>query len=700
MQKPLSFQSALTLLFMFSAIGFIALAVAGAARTYSPVPFWDMWNGYLDFYVKATGGELGAWWAQHNEHRIVLARVLFWMDIAWFSGATRFLLVANYVLVGLSWLAFCKAWREAAGVKDAVVPLFLAAWLFSWSQEENLLWAFQSQFILAQLVPLIAFYCLHRAVSAPEPWVYERFALAIALGIASIGTMANGVLALPLMTLYALVVRWPWRRVALLGVLSCLCVGLYFHGYVAPGAHGSLGQALRDNPGGLVHYVLLYLGGPFFYFWPQGGPVARNVALLSGAFFVLSSVALAWRIVPRARENTLSLALLTFILYIGGSALGTAGGRLIFGVEQALSSRYMTPALMAWSALLIVGLSRFDATSLVRRHVWIFLLLILAAMLPRQWHALEVSAKRNVNQERWTGALALEMRVRDEAQIGQVFPDVTYVLALTQEPVERNLAVFGRAPLKDLGQTLDGAFPPVAPRACNGHLDTVQPVKGDARFIRVVGWFHDLERRVTPRAIRFVDARHTGVGAALTGHLRPDVAQVIDPGALRAGFNGYVRAETQHQTLTMVDAGSGCQVVVQVPPVLFQMSQATAALSSASVSLRQVQPAHQWQGTDYWKSAIDGMTVLGTRQPGDADTGALTVNLRRGDKLLYRSGPTSGRQFIEVVGLPNTRTSLPSALDWAQLEFSNPQLPPEFEVKFADLGTAWGEWSAIAVRSD
>ena len=33
------------------------LAVAGAVSAYSPVPFSDMWNGYLDFFVRASSGD-------------------------------------------------------------------------------------------------------------------------------------------------------------------------------------------------------------------------------------------------------------------------------------------------------------------------------------------------------------------------------------------------------------------------------------------------------------------------------------------------------------------------------------------------------------------------------------------------------------------------------------------------------------------
>jgi hypothetical protein len=68
------------------AASIVAAAIIGAMRYYSPVPLGDMWNGYLDFFMEVQNGNHAAWWTQHNEHRIVLARLLFWMDLSFFNG--------------------------------------------------------------------------------------------------------------------------------------------------------------------------------------------------------------------------------------------------------------------------------------------------------------------------------------------------------------------------------------------------------------------------------------------------------------------------------------------------------------------------------------------------------------------------------------------------------------------------------------
>ena len=89
---------------------FLGLAIIGGYEAYSPVPMGDMWNGTLGFYVNASHGDWSSWWAQHNEHRILLSRILFWMEEAWFSGKGLFLLVTNYLLVAGVAILFFFIW--------------------------------------------------------------------------------------------------------------------------------------------------------------------------------------------------------------------------------------------------------------------------------------------------------------------------------------------------------------------------------------------------------------------------------------------------------------------------------------------------------------------------------------------------------------------------------------------------------------
>lgn len=110
---------------------------------------------------------------------------------------------------------------------------------------------------------------------------------------------------------------------------------------------------------------------------------------------------------------------------------------------------------------------------------------------------------------------------------------------------------------------------------------------------------------------------------------------------------------------------------------------------------------NDWNGTDFNGSKLAGFIVIGSYSPltGDAYTGHLSLRLHRGDRVLFRSGPTIKRQTITIKGQPRGRfsTALPLAPDWTILEFTNSHLPQVFTAVFEDAGPGWGEWSAVAL---
>lgn len=106
-----------------------------------------------------------------------------------------------------------------------------------------------------------------------------------------------------------------------------------------------------------------------------------------------------------------------------------------------------------------------------------------------------------------------------------------------------------------------------------------------------------------------------------------------------------------------------------------------------------------WKGTDYSKSKLPELKVFGSMAQSDNDTGFITILVRRGEKVLFHTGPRVKGQFILINngGIGKFYTEAPIAAEWALLSFDNTQLPDEFEVTFIDAGTGWGEWSAIAL---
>ena len=566
-----------------TALYFVLTTLIGMINSYTPVPFWDMWGGTLGFYIAHRDGELSIWWSQHNEHRIVLSRILFWLDYELFSGNSVFLFVINAVLACISTALFYLFSRDLLAAhfpeqgQHLQVPLWvftalICAWLFQWMQDQNFAWAFQSQFFLAQLVPLVAFYLLSRAINAGDRqrgW----FIAACVAGVASAGTMANGILALPLMTLYALAIHQPRARVGVLAVISLLTVFLYFFDYASPFSHGAGEQSALAQPLLWIHYAFLYLGTPFYMLFGEDNAgltaalIATSVMAVVSITFLTVTLRDLWiRRHPVGAAQAITLALVFYVIYLVGTAFGTGSGRLIFGVSQALQPRYTTPALMAWSAVFVLLLpllfQRWRAArwALIPAGAGLMLL-----MVTLQWQALEPRHDQ-VFAHNMAG-LALELDIRDETQINTIYEMSDGLINVATIASLYDLTMFGMSPWQNLRElpgsrrSADVPAPQQLP-ACLGHIDLVSRIPGESRFYSVEGWMLDPLSQSAAGLIeaQTIDGIVSGFG--LSGYSRPDVAAAINVEAIQTGFKAYLRTQDSGQALWLIAEGGRCALPI------------------------------------------------------------------------------------------------------------------------------------------
>jgi len=565
-----------------TALYFVLTTIIGMINSYTPVPFWDMWGGTLGFYIAHRDGDTSIWWSQHNEHRIVLSRILFWLDYELFNGNSVFLFVMNAVLACVSVLLFYLFSRDLLTAHFAeqrqlllwVFTALICAWLFQWMQDQNFAWAFQSQFFLAQLMPLLALYLLSRAVNAgakQRGW----FIAACMAGVACVGTMANGVLALPLMTLYALAVRQPRTRVGVLAVMSVLMLFLYFFDYAAPVSHGAGEQSAFAQPLLWIHYAFLYLGTPFYLLFGEDN-TGMSAALIATSVIAVVSITLLtvtlrdlWiRRHPLEAAQAITLALVFYIIYLVGTAFGTGSGRLIFGLNQALEPRYTTPALMAWAAVFVLLLP------LVIRHWraarWALIpagLGLLLLMVTLQWRALE-PLHNQVFAHKVAG-LALEMDIRDEAQINTIYEMSDGLINVANIASRYDLTMFGMSPWQNLrelpGRASASNLPaPQQLPTCLGHVDIVSRIPGETRFFSIEGWLFDPGSQSTAGLIEAQTTNGIVSGFGLGGYSRPDVAAAINISVIQTGFKAYLRLQDSGQALWLIPEGGGCALPINI----------------------------------------------------------------------------------------------------------------------------------------
>lgn len=666
----------------------VILAIAGAFYHYSSVPFWDMWNGYLEFYTKLTSGDIGAIWTQHNEHRIILSHLLFWFDLSIFSGRGGFLIVCNYLLVSISTYIFCCWFKLNIGNQsttfDRIGYSVLCAWLFFWCQENNLTWGFQSQFFLAQILPLCAFFWCYKTHTSSNANI--AFFIACFLGVCSAGTMANGIAALPLMVVYAIATKMSFKKIAILSLLSTSTITLYFSNYHPVIGHGSLLETIRNNPIGFIHFILLYVGSPFHYFTDTGTLLGPTVA---GLILILCAVYYFGTCILQRDKAPSQLALVFFIIYIGATAFGTAGGRLIFGLESAYSSRYTTPAIMAWAALFILiypsfsnFANRYKATALAVACI------LISSMLPRQMKALESPDDMKFNQE--IAALALGLRIEDQLQIGTIFPSATWALSISALPAQQQLSVFGLPHMKNLYNQLGAIIRHQKNHACIGTIDESASFEAPG-YVRVRGWIFDPTNLYSPKKLTFVDSSNNIVGFALSGQPRVDVSNIISPNAQKAGFKGYIKSEQRGLPITIVGDDGACDLPVIVPQTPFSISTITTEdnLSEKLAGFSQLKSLQTVPTTTGQEKTI---TIKPQKR--------ILLKLKRGQSIYYRSSALTSGLAFKVPLNDDYSFSLPLSLNWTQLVFDNPSLPDTFDLELSNLDPSDNKWFEIKLKAE
>src|SRR5262245_14310192 len=334
-----------TLAALLALLPFVFL-VQMCVRLYVDVPFFDQWGMVQRLDHLASGTlTIADFWGQHSEHRplvpivvmLVLARLTRW-NIAW-EIAFNLGLAAS--IFGLFSAYVTTAWRDRG-----VAPLWLlpvvSLLVFSPVQWENWLWGWQMTVLMCAAASVLGAYLIASGVQGRG-----AFAAALACGVCATYSFASG-LVYWVSQPAGLWMGGGARRRARLGVwtvVAAVTMASFFYHFERPAQPSMLSNfASLDACRRYVLYVLAYLGAPI-------ASATATRAATAGAAVMAVFVALAIRL-----RNVRTEKVFLFPFLVGLQALGTAAvsglGRAWMGVEQALSSRYTTLAVLLWCATL------------------------------------------------------------------------------------------------------------------------------------------------------------------------------------------------------------------------------------------------------------------------------------------------------------------------------------------------------------
>lgn len=418
------------------------LSFLGSLVLHAPLlPEADMYNGLLLFVSRWSFGDVSLLWAQHNEHRILLSRVLFLINEFIFGGGSAFLVASNLlILMGIGLLF----WRMFLGLhrnmgissltreRRVLALLSLLLLIFSWLQKENLLWGFQSQFLLVYLVPGISFYCFALYL---ESGLRRDFVKSIVSGAMSLGTMINGVLALPVLVFIALLGRQKKWEIGLLTFSALLSVFAYFYSFSRVTPHEYKGELGLEYVLGVLQFYLVIVGRPF---WALVSDDASSlvIATVVGALVTSLSIYVGVCLWRSRANNRFALPYLGYILFLVASIGSIAVGRSHFGLATACTPRYLTPALLYWSVTFLALIAIVSPIQIkLRRSAYVGGVIIFALFFI---YNLSIPFKDGKRYGRsgflidhsndYFAALAMTHGIHDEIILRRYFPSAAWLL--------------------------------------------------------------------------------------------------------------------------------------------------------------------------------------------------------------------------------------------------------------------------------
>jgi hypothetical protein len=240
-----------------------------------------------------------------------------------------------------------------SGIHAAFLWLIANVLIFSTVQAENWTWGIQMIVYMPIMFITTGFLVIHSGLG-----LTSKSILCILLAIASTFSYANGQLAWPVLFVALVIapredsglrIRWRFWLMVIAFIVNLL---VYYDGYRHPPRHPSM-LLILTSPFQAAQYFLAFLGASL----ADGFGQVSISAWFGSALLICFAFAIFYiwrrREQPGFAESTTDWLLICAYALV--SAAITTAGRLGFGVEQSLESRYTTFSLYLVLALLYLG---------------------------------------------------------------------------------------------------------------------------------------------------------------------------------------------------------------------------------------------------------------------------------------------------------------------------------------------------------
>ncbi|MCL2937746.1 MAG: hypothetical protein MGU50_14850 [Trichodesmium sp. MAG_R02] len=285
--------------------------------------------------------------AQHNESRKFFPRLIF-LTLAFITKWNiRYEMLVTFLLACIVSINIYLLNRLTIGgsrIKGLTIALISNIFIFSAVQYENWLWGIQ----IVVFTPIV---CITICILIAYSRLNNIAQILICMVLSTISTFsyANGLLAwvivLPVLALVKLKSWSEFRKniiLYLFWIIGFIAnITFYFHDYQKPLSNPNPFESTQ-YPYQVLQYFLAFLGGSL----GVGSSIQPlNNSIILGAIVIILFISLCSYVLWHIKDYKLQHQTIGWIMlgtYAVISALVTSFGRVGFGIEQALSSRYTT----------------------------------------------------------------------------------------------------------------------------------------------------------------------------------------------------------------------------------------------------------------------------------------------------------------------------------------------------------------------
>jgi hypothetical protein len=301
------------------------------------VPYWDEWHN-VDILQKLSTGHLtfSDLWNPHNEHRIFFPNLLVIAvaKLVGYNSVFQMLIGQGILAVGLFLLIL--SFRSSTSRENKnwyLLALPVPLLFYSFSQFENFIWGFQTAFILADVSAIAACFFSSRFL------LHRRntdLALMLCCGVVSSFSSAMGLFSwlclVPMVFTDILNKKKLDMRLALVAAIAILCWIGYLYNYQSTNHNSSL-YLIFQNPLKFLKYFFVVVGSSLFH--------DKTSAFIVGVLLSMVSLAALVMIVQSRTVDRFSFWI-SLLLFSYATLFFLSIGRAGMGIDQALSSRYVT----------------------------------------------------------------------------------------------------------------------------------------------------------------------------------------------------------------------------------------------------------------------------------------------------------------------------------------------------------------------